>query len=229
MLDPLSSLSVSEAADRLGVSPLAVRQHIASGRLAAIKRGRDWWLDPQAVDRMVRQRPGSGRPLSSAMAWAVVLLASGEDAAARKVAGRDRYWSRVRAWLRDHQLCEYAARLRDRAETEQFDAHPSELKRILDRPDVMITGASAADVVGLVGVASIVEVYAPAGRRGAIVDEHGLLPGRGPVRIHWVPDELWPQLLGERDGQAPNVAILLDLLEGDEPRARRQAARALAS
>lgn len=178
---------------------------------------------------MARQKPGRGRPLSSATAWAVVLLASGEEAAARTVAGRDRYWSRVRAWLRDHPLCEFAARLRDRAEMEQFDAHPSELKRILDRPDVMITGASAADIVGLAGITTAVEVYAPAGRRGAIVDEHGLLPGQGPVRVHWVSDELWPQLLGERDGRAPRVAILLDLLVDDEPRGRREAARALRS
>jgi len=62
-----------------------------------------------------------------------------------------------------------------------------------------------------------------------MVDEHGLLPGRGPVRVHWAPDELWPQLLGERDGRAPKAAILLDLLADDEPRARREAARALRS
>jgi excisionase family DNA binding protein len=229
MLDLGSSLTVREAAGRLGVSPLAVRQQIASGRLAAVKRGRDWLLDPQAVERMARQRPGSGRPLSPRMAWAVLLLACGEEAAARNLAGQDRYWSRARAWLRDHPLQEDAARLRARAEVEQLDAHPSELKRILDRADVMMTGTSAADTVGLLGAMSAVEVYAPAGRRGAIVEEHALMPGHGPVRVRWVPDELWPHLLGDRDRRAPQAAILLDLLESDEPRARREAARALGS
>jgi len=228
MLGSMLPMSVREAAERLGISPLAVRQHIASGRLAAVKRGRDWWLDAHAVERMARQPPGGGRPLSSAMAWAVLLLASGEEQAAREVAGRDRYWSRTRAWVREHPLVEYAPRLRARAQIEQFDAHPSELKRILERPDVIATGTSAADAIGLVGSASEIEVYAPAGRRDAIVGEHALMSGPGPVLIRWVPDDLWPHLLGHDDHRAPRVAVLLDLLESDEPRARREAARALA-
>jgi len=176
---------------------------------------------------MARQRSGSGRPLSPEMSWAVVLLASGDDRAAKEAAGRDRYWSRVRGWLRDHPVELHVTRLRARAKMEEFDAHPSELKRILDRPDVLATGVSAGDAVGLVGSASTVEVYAPAGRRDAIIDDHALMPGAGAVRVRWVLDGLWPLL--DRDGarRAPRVAILLDLLEGDEPRARREAARIL--
>jgi hypothetical protein len=163
------------------------------------------------------------------MAWAVLLLASGDDSAAQDAAGRDRYWSRVRGWLREHSLREHAARLRSRAEMEEFDVHPSELRRILDRPDVLATGISAGDVVGLVGRASSSEVYAPAGRRRAIVDEHALMVGAGPVRVRWVRDGVWPLLDGVRDRRAPRAAVLLDLLESDEPRARREAARALGS
>jgi len=161
------------------------------------------------------------------MAWAVLLLASGDDAAAEEVVGRDRYWSRMRAWLRDHPLREYAPRLRARAEMEEFDVHPSELGRILDRPDVLATGISAGDVVGLLGPVSAVEVYAPAGHRHAIVDEHALMPGPGPIRVRWVPDEVWLLLDRDSDRRAPRAAVLLDLLESDEPRARREAARAL--
>jgi excisionase family DNA binding protein len=223
------SLSVREAADRLDISPPAVRQHIASGRLIAAKRGRDWWLDGRAVERMARQRPRSGRPLSSAMAWAIVLLASGDEAAAKDVAGRDRYWSRARAWLRDHPLREHAAQLGARAEMEEFDAHPSELRRILRMPDVLVSGISAGDAVGLIGSAAAVEVYAPASRRRAIVEQHALMPQPGPVRIRWVPDELWPHLDHAGDHRAPRAAVLLDLLDSDDPRARREAARALSS
>jgi excisionase family DNA binding protein len=222
-----SLLSVREAADRLGVGPVAVRQQIASGRLPAVKRGRSWWLDERAVQRMTRQRPGGGRPLSQAMAWAVLMLASGDDTTAEDMAGRDRYCARMRAWLREHPLREYAPRLRARAEMEEFDVHPSELGRILDRPDVLATGISASDVVGLLGPASAVEVYAPAGQRHAIVTEHALMPGAGPVRIRWVSDEVWPLLDHNGDRRAPHAAILVDLLESDEPRARREAARAL--
>lgn len=224
-----SSLSVREAAERLGISPLAVRRHIASGRLDAVKRGRDWWLDALGVERLARQRRGGGRPLSPAMAWAVLLLASGEDATARQVAGRDRYWPRAQAWLRDHSLVEHADHLRSRSRSEQLDAHPSELPRIRERSDVILTGASAADAIGLVGPASIVEVYAPLGQRDALLAEHVLTPGAGPLLVRWLPDELWPHLSGERDRRAPRAAVLLDLLESDEPRARREAVRALAS
>jgi len=229
MVNSVFSLSVGEAAGRLGVTPMAVRRQIASGRLPAVKHGRDWWLDVQAVERMARQPPGGGRPLSPAMSWAVLLLASGEETTAQEVAGRARYWSRARAWLRAHPLGEHAARLRARAQAERFDADPSELKRVLARPDVMATGVSAADVIGLVGSASTVEVYAPAGHRAVLLGEHALMPGAGPVFVRWVPDELWPQLLGERDHRAPRAAVLLDLLESDEPRTRREAERALAS
>jgi excisionase family DNA binding protein len=222
-----SLLSVREAADRLGVGPVAVRKRIASGRLPAVKRGRDWWLDERVVQRVARQELGSGRALSPAMAWSVILLASGDGAAAEQMAGRDRYRTRARQWLSDNPLQDAAPRLRDRAQSEQFNAHPSELPRILDRPDVMATGVSAADLVGLAGQAASVEVYAPASHRNAIVDDHALMPGEGPVHVRWVSDQAWSVIAGDR--RAPRAAVLLDLLESDEPRARREAARALAS
>jgi hypothetical protein len=65
---------------------------------------------------------GAGKhwPLSPAMAWAVILLASGDDAAAEEMAGRSRYAARTDTWLRDHPLREYALQFRARAESEEF-------------------------------------------------------------------------------------------------------------
>ncbi|HEY2181086.1 MAG TPA: helix-turn-helix domain-containing protein [Solirubrobacteraceae bacterium] len=228
MPDP-SLLSVNEAATRLGVSPAAVRQRIASGRLPAVKRGRSWWLDERAVQRHVRQPASSGRPLSPSMAWAIILLASGDEKAAKRLARRERYPSRMRAWLDAHPLHEHASKLRSRAEIEDLAGHPSELERLLARASVLLTGASAGDVVGLVGKGPGVEVYAPVGDRAAILGEHALTPASdGLIRIRWVPDELWPDLHQEGDPRAPRAAVLLDLLESDDPRARREAARVLA-
>lgn len=221
-------MSVGEAAARLGVSADAVRKRIAAGSLSAQRRGRAWWLDARSVDRLARQPVGQGRPLSPDMAWAILLAASGDEEAAAGAVHNPRYWSRLHAWLRSHSLAEHASRLRARADAEEFDAHPSELRRILERPDVLATGISAADVVGLVGGGPAVEVYAAAGRRHTLIDEHALEPGPGPVRVRWVPDEIWPLLDRDRDGRAPRAAVLLDLLEHDDPRARREAARALA-
>jgi excisionase family DNA binding protein len=228
MPDP-SLLSVTEAAARLGVSPSAVRQRIASGRLPAIKRGRSWWLDERAVQRYVRQPSSAGRPFSPRMSWAIILLASGDAEAANRMSGRARYPSRMRAWLDAHPLNDYGHQLRSRAEVEDLTAHPAEVKRLLERSDMLLTGVSAAGAVGIIGEGSGIEAYALAGRRAAVVREHALTPATdGPVRIRWVPDELWPHLNRDGDRRAPRTAVLLDLLESDSPRAWREAARALA-
>jgi excisionase family DNA binding protein len=228
MPDP-SLLSVDEAAVRLGISPAAIRQRIASGRLPAIKRGRSWWLDEKSVQRYVRQPTTPGRPLSPRMAWAVILLASNDEERAKVLASRERYPSRMRAWLKSHPLAEHGQKLRSRAQAEDFAGHPSEMKRVLERPDTLATGISASDLVGLVGKGPGVEAYAPAGHRAAILKEHALAPNvGGPLRIRWVPDELWPHLPRD-DNRAPRAAILLDLLESDNPRARRESRHALAS
>ncbi|WCB92445.1 hypothetical protein DSM104299_01141 [Baekduia alba] len=221
-------MSVQEAADVLGVGPAAVRKSIAAGSLPAIKRGRAWWVDAGEIDRVRRQPPGHGRPLSAEMAWAVLLLASGDDASAAAAAGRQRYVSRARAWLVEHPLAEHAARLRARAQIEDFDAHPSELGRILSRSDALATGLSAGSLVGLVGGDQSIELYAPADRRLALIADHGLESRSGSVHIRWVPEALWP-LLSDGDGHAPRAAVLVDLLESADPRARREAARALSA
>jgi len=225
-MDGRSLISVPEAAARLGVSADAVRKRIASGSVTAQRRGRQWWLDGRSVDRLARQRVGPGRPLSPEMAWAVLFLASDDKEAAVRAVRNPRYRSRMSAWLRSHPLAEHSTRLRARAEAEEFEAHPSELPRILDRGDVLATGISAGDAVGLVGGPAAAEVYAAADRREAIIGEHALVPGPGPVRVRWVPDEIWPLL--DHESRAPRAAVLLDLLEHDDPRARREAARALA-
>lgn len=227
-MDASALYSVQEAADQLNVSTITVRHHIASGHLPAVKRGGVWWLDAREVARMGRQPPGAGRPLSDAMAWAVILLASGAPEKAARLAGRDRYISRAKAWARDHPLADHAPRLRARARSERFDGHPSEVERVSTRSDVLLTGASAGDEVGLVGSAGEVEVYAPAHRRQTIVNGHALEPGAGAVHIRWIRDELWPAIeMAAARGRAPRAAILLDLLESDDPRARREARKAL--
>lgn len=135
----------------------------------------------------------------------------------------------MRAWRAAHPLAEYAQQLRARAELEELDAHPAELPRILARGDVLATGASAAKQIGLIGEPDHVEIYAPRARRRRILTEHALRPTEGgPVRVRWIADDVWPKL-PLRTREAPRAAVLVDLLESDDPRARREAARALAA
>jgi hypothetical protein len=84
----------------------------------------------------------------------------------------------------------------------------------------MRTGISAADLVGVYGGTRDIEMYAPAGYRDAIIDEHALELGEGPVLLRGVPDALWPAV---RRDVAPVAAVLVDLLEHEDPRARREA------
>jgi len=219
-------LSIDEAAERLGRSPQAVRQMAASGELDAVRRGHSWWLDARAVERRRRESPGRGRPLSREMAWSVLLLAAGHNDQARRVASEPHHPSRAARWLRENRLPDQAPRLRARARRECFEAHPSEVPRLLGRSDVMPTGISVADEIGLHGSSNAVEFYAPESARAAIVDEHALDEGHGGVLARWVPDALWAEIAAPR---APRPVVLLDLLESDDPRARREAGRALAS
>jgi hypothetical protein len=215
-------LSVREAAEALRLDERAVRLLAASGELEGIKRGGSWWLDRRSVERRVRQAPAPGRPLSPAMSWTILLLASGDAQGIPRLAAHQP--SRARQWLATHSLLSDAARLRARAAREAFDVHPSELPRLAARDDLIRTGVSAADTVGVHGGRRELELYAPEHLRDEIITEHGLEPRDGPLLMRWVPDDLW-RVVGV--GVAPRAAVLVDLLEHDDPRVRREAADAL--
>ena len=88
----------------------------------------------------------------------------------------------------------------------------------------MRTGISAAAEVGLHGGQEAIELYASEDRREPITADHGLQGRQGSILMRWVPAEIWQHVEGE---VAPRVAVLLDLLEHDDPRARREAREAL--
>lgn len=91
----------------------------------------------------------------------------------------------------------------------------------------MRSGLSCGGVLGLVGGSGEVDVYAPASAREAIMQEHALEPGDGPVLVRWVSDPIWARLPEHRS--APFAAVLADLMESDDPRVRREAGKALAA
>lgn len=220
-------MSVRDAADALGIGPAAVRHKISSGLLPAVKHGRDWQVEERAVRNLARQPAGAGRPLAAEMAWAVLLYASGDPDAADQMVGHPRYRARVRSWLRDHPLADHAARLRARARSERFDVHPSELPRLLERPELMRSGLSSQGTLGLIGGSENVDAYGPDSLRQELIDDHALQPGDGPVLLRWVPDSVWERLPNVYS--APLAVMLTDLMESDDPRVRREAAKALAA
>src|ERR1044072_8346809 len=116
-----SPLSVSDAAEILGVDERAVRFLVSSGQLRGVRGGTSWWLDRRSVEQRRREDPGAGRPLSPAMAWTILLLASGEADALPRLAAHQP--SRARQWLATPSLLKEATKFRTRARREAFDVH----------------------------------------------------------------------------------------------------------
>ncbi len=91
----------------------------------------------------------------------------------------------------------------------------------------MRSGLSTRSTLGLVGGSRTVEAYSPESARKAIIEEHALQPGEGPVLLRWVADPVWARLPEVRS--APPAVVLADLMESDDPRVRREAGKALAT
>lgn len=51
-------ITTAEAADRLGLTIRAVQKMIEAGRLTARKVGRDYLIDPDALENIPKQAPG---------------------------------------------------------------------------------------------------------------------------------------------------------------------------
>ncbi|MCL2611814.1 MAG: helix-turn-helix domain-containing protein [Nocardioidaceae bacterium] len=73
----MGSVSVAQAAERLGVSVPRVHQRIADGSLAAERIGSQWVVDERSLLR-VQERSKPGRPLSQHSAWAVIAAAEND-------------------------------------------------------------------------------------------------------------------------------------------------------
>jgi excisionase family DNA binding protein len=56
-------LTTTEAADRLGIKPRSVVQLIRRELLAAEKRGRDWFITMEEIERYERERLPAHRPI----------------------------------------------------------------------------------------------------------------------------------------------------------------------
>jgi excisionase family DNA binding protein len=214
------SVPVREAARRLEVNEQRVRAMIASGRLPAEKVGGVWWIPQRALARDRRAAASPGRPFSAAHAWAALLLASAENDLVWL--SRQSRW-RVRSALRTAGLEGLIGRLANRGAPRVYQAHQAELNYLAGRPDVMRTGASAAEAhrLGLHG-GSELHVYVPAAALDRVVHEHALeaaeFDGTVNVVLRAVADDVWPNISRP---VAPLAAVLVDLADDVDPRARR--------
>ncbi len=212
-------LSIPEAAEELSLHPSRVRALAADGALPAIKIGERWAVDRAAVARRLRGEHGAGRPFEPHNAWALLLLASGDQPdwlSAKEL------W-RFRQLLRIDGLSGLASRLERRGKRRELDAHPGELSYLLEDRALVRSGVSAAGAYELDLVSGAeADGYLAESRLSEFEGAHALepaSPGAGNVLVRVVPDSAWH--LSPRRKAAPQAAVALDLLHDVDPRSQR--------
>ena len=148
-----ATLSVREAAELLGRDRTRVYALVRSGDLVAVTDPSDpddqtaLRLDRASVERWAVAGGSRGSPLTPRNAWAVIGLASGDDALCERCLGqlerRDEV-SRVRARLAADGLLALAPRLRRRATLRVVHLPPALLADLEGDASLVRTGASAA-------------------------------------------------------------------------------------
>jgi len=221
------ALTAGEAAHRLGVTQKRVYSLVASGALSARRLGNRFLLDPSEVEARKVQGIVTGRPLDQTSAWAVLWLALARDT--RDLGPWGAYLARNTRWRVRQKLGEgplatelaaLAPRLRRRGRLVRMRAHPSDLPRLLDEPDLVRTGVSAAADVGADIVAlTDVEAYAPAARFDELRNRYLLEESSNPNVWLRLVDEPCPFPPGTR--VAPTTAVAIDLLDSADERTRR--------
>lgn len=214
MKDPIS---LSEAARSLKLSPARMRVLASRGQLSAEKIADRWMVERSAVEQRRKQKPPRGRRFTPRNAWAVLLLASGEQPPQLDPSVR----SRLKRALALEGLGDLAPRLEDRADVFIYNAHPGEIPYVLEDEALVRSGISAADSVesGLLS-GQEADGYLAESRLQSFGTQHALSPAgpEGNVRLRVVPDDIWPIL--RRQSVAPQAAVALDLAAELDPRSR---------
>lgn len=212
MIDPVS---IPDAAKALNLSPSRIQALVAHGQIPASKIGGRWLIERAVVERRGREKAPSGRPFAPHNAWALLLLASGEDVEGIDPSVR----SRLRRRLALEGLEKLAPRLIRRAEHRYFDAHPGEIAYLLDDPGLVRSGVSAAGAQRLDLVSGLeADGYLRASTLKKFTADHALRPADqgGNLHLRLVPDKAWRFLEGA--AIAPVAAVALDLAEDPDPR-----------
>lgn len=216
MVDPIS---IPEAARSLKLSSARVRAMASRGQLPAVKIGDRWLVERSAVEQRRKKKALRGRRFTPRNAWALLLLASGDDAPKLDPSVR----SRLRRALAIEGLAALAPRLQDRSRVSMYRAHPGETPYVLKDKALVPSGISAAGSMGIgLLVSREADGYIAQSQLQRFVDEHALSPAEidGNVRLRVVPDDVWQELAGR--SSAPPAAVALDL--ADEPDPRSEAA-----
>ncbi|MEV8565914.1 helix-turn-helix domain-containing protein [Streptomyces sp. NPDC051322] len=213
-------LSVSEAAERLGVSRQRILARIHAGELPARLVGGRWVLMLEDVDELVGAR-SNGRPMAGRIAWGLLDLLDGGNAHWLTASER----SRLRSRLRSRPSIEQVSRwVRRRSRVLWLRGHTAALPRLLAFEGAVPTGASAPgqDIVD----PRRVEVYLRQHCAEQAIRKLALRPvsRREANAVVKVPQGIWPFETGPA-----RAKVALDLWEAGDERSRRTALRLYSS
>jgi len=144
------TVTVAEAARRLGVSRARVYQLVTSGALDAEGAAGSVRIAVASVQRRMIISPPAGAQLAPLSAWAILALVSGDAPFLKQVAGllSDPDRSRSRSRLQRLGLLSLLPRLRGRATTRMFFVPAERLVELLADVRVVLGGSSAARLLG---------------------------------------------------------------------------------
>jgi len=215
------TLTVAEAARRLGVSRARVYQLVASGALDAGGAAGSVRIAAASVHRRRSMSPPVGAQLAPLSAWAIFALASGDAAFLRHVAGllSDPDRSRARSRLRQQALVELLPRLRGRAIERGFVIRAEPLVDLLADSRVVLGGTSAARLLDWDFPSGTwpVEAYVAETQLAPLVDRYALDRGdQAPDLLLRAVPEPWPFPPHAR--VVPAVVAAVDLTEAADAR-----------
>lgn len=209
-------LTVPQAAARLGVGEEQVRRLVRSGQLVATKVGQTVVIDDDAVDARARLALRPGRQLIPATAWGALWELSGERAAWLSSADR----SRLRARLRRYDAEQLVAATRARAERHAVRVLPTYRESVLAAAGVVVSGLTAAAVVGadIISANGEDEAYCSTVSFAGLRHDYALSDRGQANLILRVPRFDLPLEGRER---MPDAVVALDLAESSDVRTRR--------
>ncbi len=205
-------MTVSEAAERLGVLPQRVRALVQAGELDAIRAQGSWLIDAGSLAKRallteLGVATSSTRPWSQPIAWAAMRALDGDEALLSALDRKARY--RLRRRLDDREPARLLSAIRTRARVVRVSVHPSRAAQL--RALVLPSGITGAGVhgVGLTGDGAV-DGYLSA---DALADVRSALRVRdsdtGAHLLRVVDDERLVQGLEV----APRLAVAADLLD----------------
>ena len=142
-------VTVSEAAERLGVLPQRVRALVQAGELAAVRAQGVWLIDADSLARRtlladLGVTASSARPWSQTTVWVAMRALDDDGALLSQLDRKARY--RLRRRLDDADPASLLAAVRNRAGVVRVSVHPSRTDRL--RELVVPSGITGAGMHG---------------------------------------------------------------------------------